>query len=183
MGDMIYFTSDTHFGHKNIIKYCKRPFGGVEEMDEEMVSRWNAVVRDRDTVYHLGDFGMGRGVADVVNRLKGKIMLVPGDHDGVILGMALGDKIRIGGMIEQVALSNGALCVLCHYPMMRWRISHYGSIHLFGHCHGGLEGEGLSFDVGVDCNEFAPVSEQQVIERARLIVEEKGLVFYDKARG
>jgi calcineurin-like phosphoesterase family protein len=53
--EKVFFTSDTHFGHANIIKYCGRPFASVEEMNRELIARWNAVVGPRDTVYHLGD--------------------------------------------------------------------------------------------------------------------------------
>lgn len=55
---MIYFTSDHHFWHENIISYCKRPFASVEEMNEKMVQYWNDVVKDKDEVYYLGDFSM-----------------------------------------------------------------------------------------------------------------------------
>jgi len=55
----VFFTSDTHFNHVNIIKYCSRPFSSVEEMNREMIARWNSVVGPEDTVFHLGDFAMG----------------------------------------------------------------------------------------------------------------------------
>lgn len=78
-----YFTSDTHFGHANIIQYSKRPFKDVAHQTEEMVRIWNEVVQPGDTVYHLGDFAMGpktehKGFFD---RLNGRKILIRGNHD------------------------------------------------------------------------------------------------------
>lgn len=79
---MIFFTSDHHFWHANIIKFCGRPFSSVEEMNEMMVKNWNDVVGPDDTVYCLGDFSMAfRPVETFTSRLNGKKYLVPGNHD------------------------------------------------------------------------------------------------------
>lgn len=79
----IFLTSDTHFSHSNIIKYCDRPFTSTEEMNEELVRRWNSVVGKDDIVYHLGDFMMGskEDIRIMVARLNGRIKLVMGNHD------------------------------------------------------------------------------------------------------
>ena len=81
----IWFTSDTHFGHANIIKFVGRPFKSVEEMDETIIERWNECVRPGDSVYHLGDFAlMQRTTAEVeeyVKRLRGQKFLIYGNHD------------------------------------------------------------------------------------------------------
>ena len=58
-GSNIFFTSDSHFGHENIIRFCKRPFNSVREMNEELIHRWNSKVRPNDIVFHLGDFCWG----------------------------------------------------------------------------------------------------------------------------
>ena len=80
----VFFTSDTHFNHANIIKYCGRPFASVEEMDRELISRWNAAVEPADTVYHLGNFAVGKPSvwSLIAGRLNGakKILLI-GSHD------------------------------------------------------------------------------------------------------
>lgn len=79
---MIYFTSDQHFGHRNIIGYCARPFADVDEMNEALVSRFNATVGPDDTTYHLGDFALDeRLVARFLPRLSGRHHLVMGNHD------------------------------------------------------------------------------------------------------
>jgi calcineurin-like phosphoesterase family protein len=95
---MDYFTSDTHFNHKNIIKYCSRGafnnlpefaggterlFNDVEEMNEHLVERWNSTVTDNDRIYHLGDvaFGNKDEAIKICNRLKGHMILVYGNHD------------------------------------------------------------------------------------------------------
>lgn len=78
-----WFISDTHFGHKNILEYEKeaRPFKTVEEMNEYIIHRWNDVVRDEDTVYHLGDFCFSKGNIRLAGRLKGRKLLILGNHD------------------------------------------------------------------------------------------------------
>lgn len=80
----IHFTADTHFGHENVIAMDGRPFGSAEEMDEELVRRWNETVRKGDIVHHLGDFAMSgkpEYLSSIAERLNGKIRLVFGNHD------------------------------------------------------------------------------------------------------
>ena len=84
---MIFFTSDTHFGHENIIKYCNRPFSSAKEMDECLINNWNGVVSDSDTVYILGDFlknGDCQIINDYLKRLNGEKYLILGNHDEYI---------------------------------------------------------------------------------------------------
>lgn len=82
-GDKVFFTSDTHFKHANIIKFCERPFGSIEEMNEALIANWNRVVGKDDFVFHLGDFCFGGSEAwnSILDRLNGKIYLVLGNHD------------------------------------------------------------------------------------------------------
>lgn len=166
-----FFTSDSHFGHRNIIKYSNRvdpetgqQFDltpqGVEKMDETMISIWNSIVRPNDEVYHLGDFSMGRtAVPNIVRRLNGNIHLVWGNHDS--------DQVR---SLECWASSQpyleikeqGQHLVLCHYSMRVWNRSHHGAIMLYGHSHGSLPGNNQSLDVGVDCWGYKPVSLDEI---------------------
>ena len=78
MIDMIYFISDTHFCHSNIIKYCDRPFKDVKEMNETIINNWNNIVTNEDIVYHLGDFCLSTDdeIKNIFNRLNGTIILI-----------------------------------------------------------------------------------------------------------
>jgi calcineurin-like phosphoesterase family protein len=80
--DKVFFTSDTHFGHKAIIDYCKRPFATVDYMDDMLISNWNEVVSDDCTVFHLGDFAFGGPPywESIRSRLRGHIYLIKGNH-------------------------------------------------------------------------------------------------------
>src|SRR5271154_3529851 len=81
----IYFTSDLHFGHANIIKYCKRPYNSIGHMDESLIANWNKRVNDNDQIYCLGDFGIGseEEMQTIFDRLPGTKFLVAGNHDKV----------------------------------------------------------------------------------------------------
>jgi calcineurin-like phosphoesterase family protein len=150
-----FFTSDTHFGHAKIIEYCKRPFASVEEMDEEMVRRWNSVVKPSDNVYHLGDFSFKNGEV-VRKRLNGNIFLVLGNHDN-------GTNYGFIWMKDYYELKvNDQKVVLFHYGMRTWHHDLRGNWHLYGHSHGGLPAYGKSCDIGVDVWNFSPVHFDQV---------------------
>lgn len=167
---MIYFTSDHHFGHANIIKYCNRPFRNVAEMDQEMIQRWNSVVNYADTVYHLGDFCLGnaRMARTYFGRLNGyiKILSNPWHHDKCWLppdGSNREFRTKSGhlvGLLPPLAVVTikRQVIVLCHYPLAFWDRKHYDSWHLHGHSHGRHHGEGKILDVGVDSNRFYPIS-------------------------
>lgn len=79
----VFITSDTHFDHARIIQYENRPFNSVQEMNEEMIKRWNLKVSNNDTVFHLGDFCFSNKdrTTEIISRLNGKKILVMGNHD------------------------------------------------------------------------------------------------------
>lgn len=79
----IYITSDTHFYHTNVIKYCNRPFTDSEEMNKFMIKQWNSVVSNNDTIIHLGDFGFGNKeqITEICSQLNGNKILIKGNHD------------------------------------------------------------------------------------------------------
>lgn len=78
----IFFTSDLHFGHQNILKFCNRPWKTTEEMDEALIKRWNSVVGKDDIVFNLGDFAFApdRRWKEVLSRLNGHHYLILGNH-------------------------------------------------------------------------------------------------------
>ena len=80
---MIYFISDTHFYHSNIIKYCDRPFKDTNEMNETIINNWNSIVKNNDTIYHLGDFCLSTNdeIKSIFNKLNGNKILIRGNHD------------------------------------------------------------------------------------------------------
>jgi len=156
---MIYFTSDMHLGHKNIIEYSNRPFSHVDEMDEEIISRFNSVVKPDDIVYDLGDTFFYSPIW-YTQRFNAPLIRIKGSHDHGIDEPYM--RVIKSGIFEQ---GREIKITLCHYAMRSWEASHYGSWHLFGHHHGKLEPYGLSFDVGVDAWNFYPVSINQVAEK------------------
>ena len=172
---MIYFTADTHFRHKNIIKYCSRPFNTVQEMDRDLIANWNATVNGDDTVYHLGDFTFWdlSVFQHYTHQLNGCLHIIPGSHDWnwmrewrlshVVVSKSGYDVTLEKPICELMNLDCGF--VLCHYAMRTWNKSHYGSIHLYGHSHGTLPPLGRSMDVGVDANRFMPISIEEILER------------------
>lgn len=156
-----YFTSDLHLGHKNIILYSKRPFETVEEMDDELIERFNSLVKPGDTVYDLGDFSFANPKI-YLPRLNGNIIRIKGSHDHDIKEPRM-LVIKVGEILDEYG--DPMKITLCHYAMRSWEMSHYGSWALFGHHHGTLEPYGLSFDVGVDCWNYYPVSLDEVAQK------------------
>lgn len=157
-----FFTADCHFDHKNIIKYCNRPYSDVDEMNEALINNWNSVVKIEDKVYHIGDFCLSNNYLKFRARLNGDIVFLNGSHDKEEWRENL-LSIYIPNLKDEY--NNKRLIVLCHYAMRSWEKSHYASWHLFGHHHGKLEPYGLSLDVGVDCNNYFPFSLYQIIEK------------------
>jgi len=176
--DNIWFTSDTHFHHANIIRFCNRPFASVEEMNEELIRRWNETVPEDGIVFHLGDFAHGPAAdwLSVLQRMNGEVHLVAGNHDTAtakpkaLAGFASVSQQRI---IEV----DGQRIYLNHYPFLCYGGAYDGIWQLFGHVHSGPRAKsGLDhprlrslypyqYDVGVDNNGFRPVSFREVKEK------------------
>ncbi len=175
----IYFTSDTHFGHANIIKLSKRPFSSAEEMDEVMISNWNEVVSEEDIIYHLGDFSYraGKPIEHYLEQLNGEVRLVIGNHDDPSWRERT-DLFTTVSDIEEITVEKKKQVVLCHYPMREWPGAWRGAWHLFGHVHSKLDHNpyGFSLDVGVDSHDYRPIS----VERIREIMSERVNPFDDR---
>ena len=173
-GEKVFFTSDTHFWHKNIIKYCNRPFKDTEEMNEAIISNWNKVVGKDDIVFHLGDFCFGDPDkwAEILNRLNGKIYLVIGNHDPK--SITEGYRSRFEGVAMQMYIEIGKRKIyLNHCPLLCYGGADKDTWQLFGHVHSGPNSTNLDtprltmlyptqYDVGVDNNNFTPVSYKEV---------------------
>lgn len=170
---MKFFTSDLHLFHKNVIKHANRPYANVEEMNESLVNNWNSKVGKGDEVYLLGDvsFGSVSDTVDLLNTMNGNKFLVPGNHDKAALRRH--EFIRCFEKViplmeidvaDEDAKHGKQRIVMCHYSMRVWNKSHYGSWHLYGHSHGTLPDDphSKSFDVGVDPNNYFPLSYEEV---------------------
>jgi calcineurin-like phosphoesterase family protein len=165
-----WFTSDHHFGHKNISKFSNRPFESVDEMDEALIKRWNERVQPKDEVYHLGDVGLCNAsrLNEILEQLNGRIYLIRGNHDGSAEQCKnrfewIKDYYKL--KIEDSSFESGEQSViLMHYAMRVWDKSHWGTYQLYGHSHGELADDPnlLSIDVGVDCHQYAPISWEEV---------------------
>lgn len=160
----VFFTSDTHYSHANVIRYSKRPFADVDEMNEAMIANWNAVVRPGDLVYHLGDFAFcdAERSVKIAKRLHGQRYLVFGNHDKKLRKDHLFLEQWIWSKeLAEIKVGDQKI-VLCHYALLTWNGSHRGSWSLHGHSHGSLreDSHALRTDigVGVDCWSYTPVS-------------------------
>ena len=186
----LYWTSDMHGYHENILKYCNRPFGCVEEMNEALVNNWNSVVGPDDHVYNLGDFCFG----SVENwnwflepgRLNGHIHLILGNHDPNRI-------FRDGTMIDRfdeivfqkILMIEGWTVIMNHFPFASFSNDYdHKTIALCGHIHSGpngiddlmMNGNALQwnqYDVGVDNNNYTPISWNELKIKMNLDYYEK----------
>jgi calcineurin-like phosphoesterase family protein len=162
---MIYFTADLHLNHNNIIKYCNRPFTNVIEMDNTILTNFWRTLSPGDTLYILGDLSFNDAhILDFFDRFcKINIVVIKGNHDGRKLQkLAKERNIPIYTLLD--INIEGQPITLCHYALRVWNKSHFNSWQLYGHSHGTLLPQGKQYDVGVDTNDFAPVSWDRIKE-------------------
>lgn len=169
---MNLYTSDLHFGHRNVINFDHRPFQDAEEMDHYMIALWNSRVQPDDTVYIVGDlcYRSERGAEWYLRQLKGRKILILGNHDGPIL-----DNPRALHYLEGVEKmmdirdEDKRIC-LCHYPLAEWNGYYRGAWHIYGHIHNRKD-EAFEFmktkeralNAGCMINNYAPASLNELI--------------------
>lgn len=180
----IFFTSDHHFGNVNVIKYCKRPYTSVEEMDADLIKKWNEVVKDGDLVYYLGDFTLNKKHLHNVKKLNGIKHLIPGNHDlcwpGHKKWLKEDQRYRDAGFkhifpTPQEVSVGGTAVLMWHLPYattataedyeqryLDWRLEDKGRILIHGHVHEKWLKRDNMVNVGVDRHDFYPVSEENL---------------------
>ena len=181
--EKLFWTSDTHFNHKNIMEYCKRPFASIEEMNETIIENWNRVVSPDATVFHLGDFAFGTIAQweEVRARLNGNIHLILGNHD---FHTYTNYRERLSEMFASVSMQQvievGKHKIwMNHYPFLTFAGIYREknpAWQLFGHVHLSNKSNGkdlsrldslldVQYEVGVDFNNYTPVSFETIRER------------------
>ena len=174
---MIYYISDLHFGHSNIIKLCNRPFQSLEEMNDVLINNWNSKVTNGDKVYIIGDlfFRNQNNPEEILSKLKGKKYLIVGNHDKSWL-----KKIDTSKYFESVdnmlIFSNGKNKVtLCHYPMMSFE----GDYLIHGHIHNNknadywtlLKSMDNALNASAEINNYTPVTFEELVENNKKFKE------------
>ena len=191
-GKNVFFISDLHLGHRNIIKYDNRPFvdGNGEPnlplMHETIIKNWNSVVGKDDIVFNLGDlcFAHQDLAKEIVFKLNGKIHYVIGNHDNYKDIVSLNRFETVSDLIDLnisgSKVTKNLHMVLCHYPIYSWNRAHHNSYHIHGHCHMSLSN--LEFhknnriiDVGCNGWGYTPVLYTKIIEILNKISIEKAV--------
>lgn len=168
---MIFFTSDWHLSHMNIIKYCNRPFSSVEEMNETILEKFRDRVSKGDMVYFLGDFSFknydGKLINDFFESITNQRIqfhFIKGSHDKYLPKFVKNHCSSISDLKNVIV--NKQNITLCHYPMISFHCSHYGTWQLYGHHHRDLSeiATGKKMNVCIDLHNFYPVSFEEVKE-------------------
>jgi calcineurin-like phosphoesterase family protein len=173
----IYYSADFHLCHDNIIKHTNRPFQDVDEMNTTLISNWNSVVKSTDEVYYLGDCYVKNPqyAGKLFQQLNGKIYLIKGNHDKTRdINKYFNNRfewIKDYAEMEYVFENTHYHLVMMHFPIWSWNRRFHKAFHLHGHCHfkdplfNEFDKNGLSMDVGVDGNNFTPISIEDVITK------------------
>lgn len=191
----IYLTSDMHFGHRNVIRFCNRPFADEKEMCKILIDNWNSVVKPNDFVFNLGDFSWWTGrheVKKLVEHLKGKKYFIPGNHCKEGMYELVDDPdfhecndivvLYVRGQEDDPRFVDNKVyeIILCHYPLTCWSHSNFTNcFQFFGHIHSkaGMPlvefGEEIpikprkQMDVGVDRWNYKPIDLFDAIKAAK----------------
>lgn len=193
----VFLTSDTHWDHANICKFTNydgspvRPWDNVEEMNEEMIKRWNDTVGPKDKVYHLGDVAINRKGLPIMDRLNGNKVLIKGNHDI----FPLKDYVKYFRDIRAYHVLDGM--IMSHIPIHKESIARFGA-NIHGHTHGnrvmkimGVYTDGTLirskdeidpayFCVCVEQTDYTPIAFEDVVEK---IKEQGGHVGFRQGNG
>jgi len=180
-GSNVFFISDFHLFHNNVIKFDNRPFikkdgtPDVQAMHRVIIDNWNDVVTDKDTVFYLGDlcFGRSEWANEVIFALRGKIHYIMGNHDKHkdIVGYKRFESVN--DYVDLNILNSGYQgdlhFALMHYPIYSWNRAHHGSYMIHGHSHMSISNDVFCenkriFDVGCNGWDYTPVSYKKIIE-------------------
>lgn len=170
-----FFTADTHFNHEDILKYTNRNFNTIEDMNDYIIEKWNEKVKRGDRIFILGDFAFSKH-GKFINALNGKKHLIIGNHDDMSQ-----DILRNFTSVQNYKefwFEKKYYFILNHYCLRTWSESVNGSINLFGHSHGRLKTFNLSFDMGIDCNNYEPFHSTDVIK----MIEKRKKQMFDCGR-
>lgn len=179
----IWFTSDQHFDHKNIITYCNRPHSDLWEMTEDIIERFNLDVKDSDTTYHLGDFCFNpNNIKPILSRLRGRHILIAGNHDRCFAKKAAVQRYVEYGFVEvhrRGLFLDAHELFLSHYPVSFYHEQYnpryqqsiraypeYKTLH--GHVHDLWRYKRNLVNVGVDQQYYAPVSLEDALQQLKL---------------
>lgn len=169
-----YFIADTHFSHEKILRLANRPFKNLHDMEETLVKNWNEKVTRNDDIYIIGDFlygGTGAEATRILKRLHGKKYLIVGNHEKYLNDPFFNPSLFKWVKTYYSFKENKQKYVLFHYPILEWDGYFSGAIHLYGHVHGNNEKYfnsilgNKAINVGVDVNNFTPVSQIEILER------------------
>lgn len=191
-GSNIFFTSDTHFGHANILKFCSRPYSDVNEMDKKLVDKWNETVPSDGLVFHLGDFAWGgfQFWKQIREQLNGKIILILGNHDwrNGCQSQQEYDKLFEHTSQQMFIEIEKRKVYLNHYPFLCYAGTYRRKkdlvYQLYGHVHSGENAIGedikrlgmlfpTQYDVGTDNNNYAPISWADVNDKIQKQIEKQ----------
>lgn len=161
----VWFISDTHFYHHNIIRYCNRPFKNVEEMNQTMIQNWNNIINKEDKVFHLGDFSFGDfdEIKGIACRLNGNKYLIKGNHDRHSTQFYLDCGFK--GVYDYPILYN-EFYILSHWPI--YLMPNVPYVNLHGHIHNNQEisciseGKNLYYNLSVEVNDYKPINFEKI---------------------
>ena len=190
----IFFISDLHLFHPNVIKHDNRPFVDVHQMHDTIITNWNNVVTSKDIVFNLGDLSLVNksNIKTIINQLNGNIYHINGNHDKPSFIKSLDKFIDVLDLVDLYVVDETATdnigtkqhIVLAHYPILSWNRKHHGSWHLHGHSHQNLVNDsnydwyykGMVMDVGCNGINYTPISYTEIKE----IFQKRHQLYNDK---